>query len=106
MTDNVVIFPKQAAQLQSLDQIIGAVEENRKEHVNYLMEDISNFIYGMAMDAGFDIDQDDLFKDSVLVTEAIQSLLLKAAGIYHPLQDITKELISFEREEGDGPVVA
>lgn len=105
---NVIVFPKLPPQhkLQSLDQILEQVEENKKEHINYLMEDISNFIYGIAMDAGFDIDQDELFKDSVLVTEGIRSMLCKSVGIEHPLQDIVKDLISFDREEGESPTVA
>ncbi|NBX48919.1 hypothetical protein EBT25_03080 [bacterium] len=110
MTDNVIIFPKQIEkqQLQSLDEILERVEENRREHINYILDELAAFVFQRAHEEGFDMEQDDLYKDSILVVESIRSMLCKSVSIPHPLQKITEELISIEDEEvkGDGPSAA
>lgn len=108
MTDNIIIFPKpkQNQQLQSLPEILGRVEENRKEHISYIVDDLASFIFQRAHEEGFDLEQDDLHKDCTLVVESIRSMLCKAIRIDHPLQKITESLISIDSEEGEGPSAA
>lgn len=108
MTDNIIVFPKQNhnQQLQSLPEILGRVEENRKEHINYIVDDLAGFIFQRAHEEGFDLEGDELYKDCTLVVESIRSLLSKAISINHPLQKITEDLISISSEEGDGPQAA
>lgn len=109
MTNNVIVFPKQIEkqQLQSLDEILERVEENRREHINYVLDELAAFVFQRAHEEGFDIDQDELYKDTILVVESIRSMLCKSVSINHPLQKITEDLISIEDEvKGDGPTVA
>lgn len=108
MTDNIIIFPKpiQNQQLQSLPEILGRVEENRKEHINYIVEDLASFIFQRAHEEGFDLEQDDLHKDCMLVVESMRAMLCKSIRINHPLQKITESLISIDSEEGEGPSAA
>ena len=97
---NVVAFPKahKDAPPQSLEEVIERVSENRKEHINHIVDDLGSFFVSRAYEEGFPIDSDECFKDVILVIEAMRSAMFKSIGLEHPIQFIVDSVISL----GDG----
>lgn len=101
---NVVAFPKahKDAPAQSLEEVIERVSENRREHVNHIVDELGSFFVARAYDEGFPIDGDDCLKDVILVVEAMRSAMYKSIGLNHPMQAIVASVISL----GDGDTVS
>ena len=93
---NVVAFPKahKDAPAQSLEEVIERVSENRREHVNHIVDELGSFFVARAYDEGFPIDGDDCFKDVILVVEAMRSAMYKSVGLEHPIQTVVDNVIS------------
>lgn len=93
---NVVAFPKahKDAPAQSLEEVIERVSENRREHVNHIVDELGSFFVARAYDEGFPIDGDDCFKDVILVVEAMRSAMYKSVGLEHPIQTVVEHVIS------------
>jgi hypothetical protein len=105
---NIVKFPKEkiasTATIQSQEDLLKQITDYKTSFANDLSEILSNHIFGELARCGVDFDNqiDDLFYSMVLVTESIQSLHLKAAGVYHPLQEFAEEAYSDSDDEVSG----
>lgn len=93
---NVVAFPKahKDAPAQSLEEVIERVSENRREHINHIVDDLGSFFVARAYEEGFGVDSDDCFKDVILVIEAMRSAMYKSVGLEHPMQHVVDSVIS------------
>ena len=93
---NVVAFPKahKDAPAQSLEEVIERVSENRREHVNHIVDELGSFFVARAYEEGFTIDGDVCFKDVILVVEAMRSAMYKSVGLEHPIQTVVEHVIS------------
>jgi hypothetical protein len=102
---NVVAFPKahKDAPAQSLEEVIERVSENRKEHINHIVDDLGDFFVSRAYEEGFPIDAEDCLKDVILVIEAMRSAMYKSIGLEHPMQFVVDNVISLG-ESDDEPL--
>lgn len=100
MTDNVIAFPKgkKNAPPQSIEEVMESMEAVRKEHVEFLIEDCCSFIFGRLMDEGFDLTEEKVFNESLLIAESIKAALYACSGISHPLQLVAREVFVFQDE--------
>jgi RNase adaptor protein for sRNA GlmZ degradation len=102
-TNNVVIFPdiRRRNILQSLEEVISHVEENRKEHIQYLVDDISDYVLQRAEVEGFHVTSEEHAKSTLLFIESMRAMLYSSARIKHPLHKITEQVIlaNSEKEE-------
>lgn len=99
--NNIVVFPKahRTSALQSMDQILDHVAENRREHIAYLVDDISEYVFQRAELEGFHITHEDYIKSTALFIESMRAMLYSSARLDHPLHKITDEVISFNTDE-------
>lgn len=101
---NVIKFPKEKlltpSNIQSQEDMLKQIVDYKTNFANDLSEFLSQHIFGELARSGvnFEAQIDDLFPSMVLVTEAIQSLQLKASGVYHPLQDFAEEAFGEDEE--------
>lgn len=102
VSNNVVIFPKaprEGAPLQSLEEIIEHISDNRKEHISFLVDDISEYVFSRAEMEGFHVLSEDYIKPTMLFVESLRAMLYKTARIDHPLHKITEDVIVVSSEE-------
>lgn len=90
-TNNVVIFPdiRRRSVLQSLEEIVSHVKENRKEHIQYLIDDISDYVIQRAEVEGFHVTNEEHVKSTMLFIESMRAMLYSSVSIEHPLHKIT-----------------
>lgn len=99
---NVVIFPKskrEGSPIQNHDELIEKVMEARKDHIEYLVDEVMSAVFQRCADEGFDLTKDSSVKPTCLLVEALRSSLLSTCGLEHPLQ-LTAEQI-FVEESND-----
>ena len=98
------MFPKPSklSPLQSLEEIIEHINDNRREHIVYLVEDISEYVFQRATLEGFHITDEDHIKSSMLFIESLRALLYKTADLDHPLHKIAEEVITSNTTEEGG----
>ena len=74
MTDNVVIFPKakRGTPPQTMEELLETVETTRKEHAEFLMDDILSFVFSRCYEEGFDLNQDHCLKSTALLVESFR----------------------------------
>lgn len=100
-TNNVVVFPKARSRnpLQSMDEILDHISENRKEHIQYLVEDISDYVIQRAEVEGFHVTAEEHTKSTMLFIESMRAMLYSSARLNHPLHKITEDVIVVTNEE-------
>lgn len=99
--DNVVLFPKarNGGSLQSLEEIIEHISDNRKEHISFLVDDIAEYVFQRAEMEGFHVMDEDYIKPTMLFVESLRAMLYKTARLEHPLHKITEDVITISNEE-------
>ena len=103
MTTNVIQFPKLKRNTppQSIEELNKNIEETRKEHVEYVIDETMSFAFQRAFDEGFDLGQDDCFKTTAMLVEAYRAALYRSVGIEHPLQDFAETAFAITDEDGN-----
>lgn len=103
MTSNVIQFPKLKRNTppQSIEELNKNIEETRKEHVEYVIDETMTYAFQKAFDEGFDLGEDDCFKMTALLVEAYRAALYKSVGIEHPLQDFADTAFAITDEDGN-----
>lgn len=98
--NNIVVFPKARTRnpLQSMEEIIDHITENRREHITYLVDDISEYVIQRAELEGFRVTDQDHTKSTMLFIEAMRAMLYSTARLEHPLHKITDDIIVVESE--------
>lgn len=99
-SNNIVLFPRSYRDipLQSIEQIIDHVAENRKEHITYLVDDIAEYVFQRADLEGFHVTAREYTKSSGLFIEAMRAMLYRSAELEHPLHKITEDIITIDDE--------
>ena len=87
---NVIIFPKAKRDTPPLtmEQLLENVEGTRKEHVEFLIDDLMSFVFQRSYEEGFDMGSDESIKQTALLVESFRAALYKVAGIAHPLHTV------------------
>lgn len=102
---NIIKFPKEKLRgpenIQSQEDFLEQIIEYKKSFADDISEILSSHVFGELARSGvnFEGNIDELFPSMILVTQAIQSLQLKASGVYHPLQDFAND--AYEDDEDD-----
>lgn len=105
--NNVIAFPraKKNTPPQTMEELIGAVEETRKEHIEFVIDEALSFVFSRCYDEGFDLGKQDNAKTSAMLVEALRAALYDTCGISHPFHMIAESLF-VEQEEGGEPELA
>lgn len=101
--ENVVLFPKLKLNSppQSLEEVLGAVRENRIAYVDDVADELSQYVITECQNSGFDLDSDDLaLVSSVhLMIESIRGILFHLSNMEHPLHEVANQMYLEEVEE-------
>jgi hypothetical protein len=100
MTHNVIAFPKgkKNAPPQSVEEVIESMESIRKDHIEFLVDECCSFVFGRLMDEGFDLSDEKIFNESLLVVESLKAALYACSGISHPLHEVANQIFVFENQ--------
>lgn len=100
MTDNVIAFPKakRGSPPASLEEVLQSVESSRKEHIEFIVDDVMTFAFGRAIDEGFNLGDEKCCKNTALVVESLRAVLYKTVGINHPLHTAAETIFVSEEE--------
>jgi hypothetical protein len=104
---NVVIFPRskrEGAPVQSHEELIEKVTEARKDHIEYLVDEVMSAVFQRCIDEGFDLTKLEAVKPTCLLVEAFRSALYGASGLEHPLQQAADQLFVEEANDNDDEV--
>lgn len=99
---NVIAFPKAKKNTppQTIEELITTVEETRKEHIEYVIDEALSFVFSRCYDEGFDLGKQENAKTSAMLVESLRSALYDTCGINHPFQMIASSLF-VEQEDGE-----
>lgn len=97
-----------ASQTPTIDEIIQFRKNMQTMHIEEAMEFILPMFFGYCAQAGFifadpedeeyDLTGDKFFKDGILVTEALRSMLMKYYNIEHPLQQVADAMVEITED--------
>ena len=93
---NIIKFPKPHKNPfvgSNLEELILQAAQNKMDFVSFLSSELIEELFYKLSIMGFTFDDPDYIKDSVLVVEAVKSLMLKTMGIEHSLQHAAEKLI-------------
>ena len=84
---NVIIFPKgkRDAPPMTMEEVLNNVEDARREHIEFLVDDVMSFVFQRCYDEGFDMGTDEGVKATALLVESFRASLYKTIGVEHPL---------------------
>lgn len=84
---NVIAFPKgkKDSPPQTIEELQAKVNETRKEHIDYIVEESMSFIFSRCYEEGFDLGQEECIKTTSLAVESFKAALYNTVGIKHPL---------------------
>lgn len=94
MTDNVVMFPKakKDTPLHTREEVEAKVVAARKDHVEYVIDETLSFVFSRCYEEGFNLNNDDCFKTTGMLVEAMRAALYRTVNIDHPLHKVAEEL--------------
>ena len=87
--NNVVLFPRQKKDTPptTIEEIYENATETRKEHVEYVLDDVLAFVFQRCYDEGFNLGDDICIKSTSMIVETLRAGLYRSVGIPHPLHD-------------------
>jgi len=98
---NVVKFPKQKKNSppQSMEELLEGVEETRKEHVEFLLDEILSNSFRILYEEGFDLGKDECVNSTAFMIEAFKAAIYRSVGIEHTLQEIADQVMLVTEDE-------
>lgn len=101
MTNNVILFPKEKKNSppQTMEELLGNVEETRKEQVEYLLDEILSNSFRILYEEGFDLGKDECVNSTAFLIEAFKSAIYRSVGIEHTLQEIADQVMNVVDED-------
>ncbi len=101
MTDNIVLFPgfKRESPPQSVEEIADQVTQNRKDHVDGVLNDVIPDLIHMFGSYGLDINSDDYIKDVAMVMESIKAMISRQYRLEHPFHSMVDNIFDFSYNE-------
>lgn len=102
--DNVIKFPKPYIGPKSEILTMEEIEENldmmKHYHIQETIANMAPMIFNQLELAGFPVSEEDTdIKDGAFVVEALRSIMCKHYDMYHPFQQISKNVFSPDDEE-------
>ncbi len=68
------------------------MEQARKEHIDYLVDEIMPIIFNRVLQDGYNLGSDVCNNSTILFVEAFKSAMCESVGSYHPLQEISNNM--------------
>lgn len=101
---NVIAFPKgkRDSPPQSMEELEAKVSETRKEHIEYLIDDMLSFVFARCQDEGFDLSQESCVKTTGMLLETFRAALYNTVGLSHPLTILAESMFRTETEMANG----
>lgn len=98
---NVILFPKakKGSPPITMEQLYENVEETRKEHIEYLIDDTLSFVFERCREEGFDLSGEHCLKTTTMLIEAFRAGLYKSVDIDHPLHAIASVMFIDQAEQ-------
>lgn len=98
---NVIAFPKTKLNCPptNMEQLLESVEATRKEHIEYVVDDLLSMVFSRSFDEGFNLGDDECMKSTSMLVESLRSALYSTIGIDHPFQLVASALFSDEDDE-------
>lgn len=100
--NNIIPFPRSYRYREedgipvTEEELHYSIEKVKETFFDMISLELAAPIFNRAGLFGFDVDEDEHIKDCILVVESIKSLLAKAKGAYHPLQEYAQKSIKYE----------
>ena len=93
---NVIVFPKGKKDTppQSMEELLENVESTRKEHIEYVMDEVLSYVFSRVYDDGFDLGDEECLKTTALLVESMRSALYKTAGIFHAFHVMAEDVFN------------
>ena len=97
MSDNIIEFPKDRIVGDKLslpkteEDLVKSITLNRMMLVDEVVNSMFNNMGSKLFFHGFPIDQEEFFKDYVLVGEMLRAVLYDSVGVEHPLQEVLND---------------
>ena len=97
MSDNIIEFPKDRIVGDKLnlpkteEDLVKSITLNRMMLVDEVVNSMFNSMGSKLFFHGFPIDQEEFFKDYVLVGEMLRAVLYDSVGVEHPLQEVLND---------------
>ena len=97
MSDNIIEFPKDRIVGDKLnlprteEDLVKSITLNRMMLVDEVVNSMFNKMGSKLFFHGFPIDQEEFFKDYVLVGEMLRAVLYDSVGVEHPLQEVLND---------------
>lgn len=93
---NVIAFPKakRDSPPQTMEELLENVESTRKEHIEFVLDEILSFVFTRAYDEGFDLGNEDNIKPTALLVEAFRSAMYNTVGIYHAFHPMAESIFN------------
>lgn len=98
--DNIIKFPNKNNLPNTIEEAQDRLTEVRTEFVNEVLEDVTERLFNDISNYGFTLSSEDPhYKDIFFVTESIQALLMRYAGIQHHLHPIIDATVEVTRPD-------
>ena len=97
MSDNIIEFPKDRIVGDKLnlprteEDLVKSITLNRMMLVDEVVNSMFNSMGSKLFFHGFPIDQEEFFKDYVLVGEMLRAVLYDSVGVENPLQEVLND---------------
>lgn len=93
---NVIVFPKGKRDTppQSMEELLENVEFTRKEHIEYVMDEVLSFVFSRVYEDGFDLGAEECLKTTALLVESMRSALYKTVGIEHAFHAMAEDVFN------------
>lgn len=75
-----------------MDEVYEKIDQARKEHIDYLVDEIMPIIFNRVYQDGYNLGTEECNNSTILFIEAFKSAMNKSVGGYHPLQEISDNM--------------
>lgn len=100
MTDNIIKFPKsmRGTPPVSMEETLQRVESARKEHIDWLLDDVCAYVFSRLGEEGLDLVDESSTKYTALVIKSLESAMYHCYRIEHPMQIIAEKIFQFSED--------
>ena len=93
---NVIAFPKAKKDTppQTMEELLESVELTRKEHIEFVMDEVLSFAFSRVYDEGFDLGKEECLKTTALLVESFRSALYNTVGLEHPFHPMAEDVFN------------
>ena len=96
MKNNVIAFPKSNKRNETTQEdVLRNLEMMRHYHIQEAIAALTPMIFNQLEVAGFDVaseEEDADIRDGALIVEGLRSIMCKHYGLYHPFQEIARNV--------------